>query len=134
MVVISVGVYFLERKLPIFLQAMNRIDLVRQLPCTSKVLIIRVKKHEWVVIYDIDQVLKNIVISHLHHIIMYYIIHTVHQTMPKGKWENLSPYLSFFDIDICCGWMHFLFLAVKSSGIILRNAHFPTRKLCGWLI
>ena len=45
-VVKSVGVYFLERKLPIFLQAMNRIDLVRQLPCTSKVLIIRVKKHE----------------------------------------------------------------------------------------
>ena len=27
-VVISIGVYFLERKLPIFLQAMNRIDLV----------------------------------------------------------------------------------------------------------
>ena len=42
----SVGVYFLERKSPIILQAMNRIDLVRQLPCTSKVLIIRAKKHE----------------------------------------------------------------------------------------
>ena len=49
----SVGVYFLERKSPIILQAMNRIDLVRQLPCTSKVLIIRAKKHEWVGLFMI---------------------------------------------------------------------------------